>query len=53
MSVAAFVYIIAAFFPFGPEWARGFYLSVAAGLLGSSLVIVVNGVIGPPPKPGS
>jgi len=50
MSTAVVFYLIAAFFPIGPDWARTFYLSIAAGLLTSSLVVVVNGLLGPPPR---
>src|SRR3989442_12807151 len=49
MSFAVLFYLVAAFFPIGPDWARNFYLSIDAGLLTSSLVVVVNGLLGPRP----
>ena len=49
-SAAVVFYLIAAFFPIGPDWARSFYLSIAAGLLTSSLVVVVNGLLRSPSR---
>ena len=48
MGLATVVYLIAAFYPIGPDWARGFYLSIAAGLLTSAMVVAVTALIRPP-----